>query len=56
MTPEELQGWKGSNMILGKSRGQLLIAQKERICWAKTETTLIVDVSGDESKIRYCKE
>ena len=33
MTPEdEPPGWKVSNMLLGKSRGQLLIAP-ERIKW-----------------------
>ena len=35
-----LPGWKVPSMLLGKSRGQLLILQKERSGWAKAEIML----------------
>ena len=49
-------------MLLGKSRGQLLIAPK-RMKWldenrndAQLWMYLMVDVSGGKSKVRCCKE
>ena len=53
---------KVSNMLLGKSRGQLLIAP-ERMKWldengnaAQLWMYLVMDVSGGKSKVRCCKE
>ena len=43
-------------MLWRKSRGQLLIAPERRKRLGHFRKTLIVDVSGDESKIRCCKE
>ena len=46
MTPEdEPPGWKVSNMLLGKSRGQLLIAP-ERIKW--------LGQSGNDTQLWMC--
>ena len=41
------------NMLLGNRRGQLLIAP-ERM--KQLGQRLVVDVSGDESKVQCCKE
>ena len=50
-------GLKLSNMLLGKSRGELLIAPErmKRLC-QRWKQRSVVDVPGDESKIQYCKE
>ena len=46
MTPEdEPPGWKVSNMLLGKSKGQLLIAP-ERIKW--------LGQSGNDTQLWLC--
>ena len=45
-------GLKVSNMLLGKSRGELLIApEKNEMAGPKQKQCTIVNVSGDESKI-----
>ena len=43
-------------MLLRKNRGQLLIAPERRKRLGHIITLLTVDVSGDENKIRCCKE
>ena len=43
-------------MLLGKSRGQLLIAPESMKWLGQVEMTLVVDVAGAESKVLYCKE
>ena len=50
-------GQKVSNMLLGKSRGQLLIAS-ERMKWLSQSRndSQLWDVSGGESKLQCCKE
>ena len=54
MTPKmSLPGQKVPSRLLGKSRGQLLIAP-ERM--KQLGQRLVVDVSGDESKVQCCKE
>ena len=54
MTPKmSLPGQKVPSMLLGKSGGQLLIAP-ERM--KQLGQRLVVDVSGDESKVQCCKE
>ena len=42
-------------MLLGKSRGQFLIA-RERMKWPKWKRCAVVDVSGGESKVHCFKE
>ena len=49
-------GQKVSNILLGKSREQLLITP-ERMKWlGQSKRCSVVDVSGGESKIQRCKE
>ena len=51
VTPKESSpGWKVANMLLGKSRGELLIAS-EKMKQLGQSGNSAVDVSGDESKI-----
>ena len=52
-----LPGQKVSNMLPGKSRGQLLIAPgKNEMTGPKRKWCLFVDLSGGESKVRCSKE
>ena len=58
MTPEyEPPGQKVSNMLLGKSGGQLLIApERTKRLGLKQKCLSFVDVSGGESKVQCCKK
>ena len=48
---------KVSNMLLGKSGGQLLIApERMKRLGLKQKCLSVVDVSGGESKVQCCKE
>ena len=49
-------GWKVSNMLLGKSEGQLLIDPERNAAGPKQKRCSAVDVSGGESKVQCCKE
>ena len=50
-------GWKVSNLLLRKSRGQLLIApERMKQLDQKKKWCSVADVSGDEGKVRCCKE
>ena len=51
-----LPGRKVSDMLKGKSRGQLLSPRKNEVAGPKQKECSIVDVSDDESKIQCCKE
>ena len=58
MTPkDEPPDWKVFHMLLGNSRGQLLIAS-ERMKWLSQSRndSQLWDVSGGESKLQCCKE
>ena len=44
-------GWKVSNMLLGKSGGQLLIALERKKWLGQSRNGSVVDVSGGESKV-----
>ena len=51
-------GWKVSNMLLGKSRGQLLISPErmKEEAGTKQKWCSVVDVSGGETKVQCRKE
>ena len=53
---DETPGWKVSNMLLEKSRGQLLELLKEWSCWANAEMETAVDLSDGENKVQCCKK
>ena len=57
MTPEDEQppGWKVSNMLPGKSKGQLL-SRKNEVPGPKQKQCPVVDASGSESKVLCCRE
>ena len=46
---DEPPGQKASNKVLGKSRGQLLIAPKRKSAGPKQKQCSVVDVSGGKS-------
>ena len=50
-------GRKVSSMLLGKTRGQLLIVpERNEVSGPKWKRCSVVDVSDGESKVWYCKE
>ena len=49
-------GWKVSNMLLGKSGGQLLIALERKKWLGQSRNGSVVDVSSGESKVWCCTE
>ncbi|XDC59801.1 hypothetical protein R6Z07M_010983 [Ovis aries] len=49
-------GQKVSNMLLGKSREQLLITPARMKWLGQSKRCSVVDVSGGESRIQCCKE
>ena len=51
-------GWKVFNMLLGKSRGQLLVSPErmKEEAGTKQKWCSVVDVSGGETKVQCCKE
>ena len=49
-------GWKVFNMLLGKSREQLLIAPVRMKQLGQSGNSCSVDVSGGESKVQCCKK
>ena len=53
MSPPSL---KLSNMLLGKSRELLTAPERMKLLHQRWKQRSVVDVSGDESKIQYCKE
>ena len=52
----EAPGWKVSSMLLGRNGGKLLIALEGMKAELKQKQGPVVDVSGGESKVWYCKE
>ena len=53
-----LPGWKVSNILLGKTRGQLLVAP-QRMKWlgqSEINAQLWMCLSGGESKVRCCNK
>ena len=52
MTPS---GWKASNMLLRKSRGQVQVAP-ELLVGPKPKGRSAADAPGNEMKVRCCKE
>ena len=54
MAPEgEPPGRKVSDMLLGKSRGQLLIAPERKVAGPKWKWCSVVVMSGGESKVQW---
>ena len=53
MSPPSL---KLSNMLLGKSRELLTAPERMKLLRQRWKQCSVVDMSGDESKIQYCKE